>query len=419
MGQKTNPNIFQINKTYQWNSIYIEKKLREHYLYNSRDLEIKKFIIKFFKDKGLIVQNCKLSYLNNSLNVFISFYQQATVFKLIKNINKSQKIKLKKKKKFLKKKRNKPYHIFLRHKFLKKKKLKKKKKRKKNTFNLLYNIAAKEKKNAQKKVFNNYYKYKKLNSSKTLNYYENKIFNSKNKNKFLKSRKKIKRLQKLRLVKKYFRIEKNENIKNELNNKFLNSLFQALNLFYNKKLLLTIVLKHLNIFVKRKLSIKKKKKLKKRLIGLKKYQNNNFFKDGVDLIFSSVKSKNSAELISKYIALTLKKLKRHKFFFRFINSLLKIFMSEREKRSNIVKGIKIKIKGRLNGSRRARHQILSIGSRRSVIKINSNVKYSESTAYTSNGTIGVKVWVFEKKKKNSVCLTGQKKLSIKKLKKEN
>ena len=109
MGQKTNPNIFQINKTYQWSSIYIEKKSREHYLYNSRDLEIKKFIIKFFKDKGLIVQNCKLSYLNNNLNVFISFYQQkATVFKLIKNINKSQKIKLKKKKSFLKKKGTNP-----------------------------------------------------------------------------------------------------------------------------------------------------------------------------------------------------------------------------------------------------------------------------------------------------------------------
>ena len=54
MGQKINPNIFQINKTNEWNSEYIEKKSKDFYLHTIKDLEVKKFIYKFFKNHNLI-----------------------------------------------------------------------------------------------------------------------------------------------------------------------------------------------------------------------------------------------------------------------------------------------------------------------------------------------------------------------------
>jgi len=48
MGQKTNPNILRLGKTKEWKSKYIEKKSNELPSYAFNDLEIKKFIRKFF-----------------------------------------------------------------------------------------------------------------------------------------------------------------------------------------------------------------------------------------------------------------------------------------------------------------------------------------------------------------------------------
>ena len=54
---------------------YFEKKSNEITIYSFKNLEIKKFIYKFFKDNGLKVQNCKLHYINEeSLHLFISYY---------------------------------------------------------------------------------------------------------------------------------------------------------------------------------------------------------------------------------------------------------------------------------------------------------------------------------------------------------
>jgi ribosomal protein S3 len=53
------------------------------------------------------------------------------------------------------------------------------------------------------------------------------------------------------------------------------------------------------------------------------------------------------------------------------------------------------IKGRINNAARSNKKIITIG-RVPIKTINSKIDYSESTAFTSNGTIGVKVWVSEK-----------------------
>ena len=143
--------------------------------------------------------------------------------------------------------------------------------------------------------------------------------------------------------------------------------------------------------------IKKKRLLliKKKLIRLKKYQKNDFFKEGVNLIFASIINKNSSQLLANYISANLKKLKRHNFFLRFLKSVLNMFITKKFSR---VKGIKIKIKGRINGAPRAKRKIFKIGKRMPVLTINSPISYAENTAFTSNGTLGVKVWINEKRK---------------------
>jgi len=71
--------------------------------------------------------------------------------------------------------------------------------------------------------------------------------------------------------------------------------------------------------------------------------------------------------------------------------------------SNGVQGAKISVKGRLNGAEIARKEWLKKG-RLSLQTLRANIDYAEATAYTTYGTIGVKVWIskgeiFDKDKK--------------------
>ncbi len=71
--------------------------------------------------------------------------------------------------------------------------------------------------------------------------------------------------------------------------------------------------------------------------------------------------------------------------------------------SNGVQGAKILVKGRLNGAEIARKEWLKKG-RLSLQTLRANIDYAEATAYTTYGTIGVRVWIskgeiFDKDKK--------------------
>jgi hypothetical protein len=106
MGQKVNPIISRLGEITYWKQQYFEKKSNEIATYSLKSLEIKKFIYKFFKDNGLIVQNCKLHYINeNSLHLYISYYITLESLFLITKINKQQNIKFIRSKKKLKKKK--------------------------------------------------------------------------------------------------------------------------------------------------------------------------------------------------------------------------------------------------------------------------------------------------------------------------
>ena len=62
--------------------------------------------------------------------------------------------------------------------------------------------------------------------------------------------------------------------------------------------------------------------------------------------------------------------------------------------SREVKGVKVSLKGRLDGSEMARYEKLRKG-RIPLQTIRANVDYAERTAYTTYGTIGVKVWIYK------------------------
>lgn len=58
-----------------------------------------------------------------------------------------------------------------------------------------------------------------------------------------------------------------------------------------------------------------------------------------------------------------------------------------------VKGVKIALKGRLDGSEMARYEWLKKG-RIPLQTMRADVDYAEKTAFTTYGTIGIKVWIY-------------------------
>ena len=60
-----------------------------------------------------------------------------------------------------------------------------------------------------------------------------------------------------------------------------------------------------------------------------------------------------------------------------------------------IKGVKIVIKGRLNGVPRAKQKIMIIGDVPAQ-SISANLDYAQTTIHNSNGSYGIQVWVVEK-----------------------
>ena len=99
--------------------------------------------------------------------------------------------------------------------------------------------------------------------------------------------------------------------------------------------------------------------------------------------------KNSAELLSIFIAKQLKTTKRHNFF---LNTLLQNLILIMKQKHSKIKGIKILFKGRLNNAPRSQNRIIKLG-KIALIKQNVHQDYSESVSITPNGTIGIKIWI--------------------------
>lgn len=339
MGQKINPIIFRLNDTHNWKSKYLEKKITETKTFSFKDIEIRNFIIRFFNYNGLSVHELKLSYCNNTLHIFISYLPTLKTISLINNNNKTQKIKLTTKKVTSKK----------------------------------YFKYSKIKKNIK-----NFIKYKKLN---------NLLMQSDG------QKLTLRRIRFLKYYKNYLLTKQYKQINTIQQNSFLTNFFISLSQFTNNKINISLVLNKLNNGINYKINQKEVKTLKKNLVKLRKYENNEFFKTGLNILFFCITQKNSAMLLANFIANVLKILKRHNFFLRFIKNTLTLLNT---KSFSKLKGIKIKIKGRFNKAPRARHKIIEIGNSVPTLTLKSKIDYFETTSFSANSTFGVKVWISEK-----------------------
>lgn len=106
-----------------------------------------------------------------------------------------------------------------------------------------------------------------------------------------------------------------------------------------------------------------------------------------------IKQEDSAKLLGTFIAEYLKTTKRHNFFFNSLSKSLNLVLKQQDSR---IKGVKILLKGRLNNAARSRNKYIKIGTVPLITK-SRNIDYAESTAFTPNGTIGIKVWISHKR----------------------
>lgn len=351
MGQKTNPNIFRLGKTKEWNAKYSEKKTTESSTVIFKDLEVRKFIFRLFSKHKLYIKNCKTYHSENVMHIYVSYYNSEQSLLTSDKLKKKFKIQPRKKKSSVF--RNKNEDI--------------------------------KKISTRKKVY----------LAKT--YHKNLVENSEApqlRNLYFLGEK-SQRLESIKALKTYVENKKHPTLKHQTLNLFTTKMLKTISLFTEEKQNIFLHLKQLNTEgnLLKEIDKRNKKKMINSNITLRKFQKNNFFVEGLNLIYNFYLHDQNPKLLADFIAIYLKKLKRPNFFLRFIKVALKTLGM---RSSSQIKRIQIKIKGRFNGAPRSKHKFINVGKNVPIFTLRAKVNYSESTAFTSNGTFGVKVWTYSK-----------------------
>ena len=106
----------------------------------------------------------------------------------------------------------------------------------------------------------------------------------------------------------------------------------------------------------------------------------------------SVFEKGSANYLAQHLGkYFLHHKKRHNYLFSFIKKLFPVLLSSSFSKAT---GVKISVKGRINGAPRAKTTTLQIGQ----IPLQSlalEVDYFNQVSHTINGSFGIKVWIYK------------------------
>ena len=173
-------------------------------------------------------------------------------------------------------------------------------------------------------------------------------------------------------------------------NCFTTKLLSCLNLFCEGNTNCKVLFQNLGKGLSIRLKNTQSKIFRKTILKLRMYSRFPFFKEVINLYTILVIKAHTSKLFAEFIALQLCLLKKHNTFITFLKRSLILILSSELSR---LKGIKLNLKGRLNGVSRARTKNILIG-KVPLQTLSQNVDHSYATAYTTNGTIGVKVWAF-------------------------
>jgi hypothetical protein len=380
MSKTKNPIVLRLGIKKNWDSKYFEKKPQESATYSQKHLEINKFVTLFFKKHGLEAKSCKFYYKKNSLHLFIVYHTntskiKASIFSSMHKL-KIKNLKIK----------NLKYTFF------------------KNNYSkstqpaFAFNSMRRLKNNFIFKTENNFKILKTYLTAreKSLKIYKNCLtLRAYLKKKVLNNHPVVKQRQRLHFLK-YFNLLNSSKFKSFDQNTFINlftkKLLTGLKTFLNNKVSVFLTLKQMNKNVSKNIALNEKKNTSLNLVSLKRFQKNNYFNSGINLLYnSSCYKENLTFIVSEYISQELSKLKKPKlfnFFFRFLAKSLKYFLID----SNLIRGMQIVVQGNLGRKPRASSKSYSVGKKIKKLSLNKYLQYSESVCYSRKGTLGIKVW---------------------------
>jgi len=202
-------------------------------------------------------------------------------------------------------------------------------------------------------------------------------------------KKRLKPLKSYKSVKNQIKFKSNQILDLNL---FSGKLINCLSKFTKNILNINIILQNLNKGLSLRLINQESQLFRKLILRLRKFSNNEFFKETINVILIAVKKKDSAKFLSDFLANEISQLKRHNYYINFLKEALSILVMSKV---SSVNGIKIVINGRFNGAPRSKKKIILVGNVPTQTII-SSIDYSKTTSYTQNGTFGVHVWISEK-----------------------
>jgi hypothetical protein len=301
------------------------------------------------------IHNCKIFYSENALEIFVSFYLTTKTLNIVnKHLTKYSKKSL-------------------------------------AYFKRLLTQVIINKKNQKKKNL----QHKKLLTN------ANKTFSLKKMQEKKKAKNKINLLS--------YRLGKNQTISL---NEFQEILLENLAKYTKNKVSICVTLQNLN--TDKEWSPNQIKNFKIVFKQLRKFVKNSFFKEAINILFVHVLKRKSAKLLAEFISdqFRLNQLRtdqiaisrKDNYFLGFLKQSIKLLI---QSEMSGLTGIKIVIKGRFNRAPRARTVIIQFG-KFSLQSFNSKIDYFKSTAYTINGTFGVKIWTCENKINNIYVTTTEK-----------
>ena len=127
--------------------------------------------------------------------------------------------------------------------------------------------------------------------------------------------------------------------------------------------------------------------IEKKILKLRKTQNNPELNFKLSLNIEELKrTAASAQYIAQQIAWDMEK----RIPFRITVKKHLDYLSQNKE----VKGAKIIVKGRLDGAEIARHETLKFGAL-PLNNLRAKIDYGQATAFTTYGTVGVKVWIYK------------------------
>lgn len=341
MGQKVNPTIFRLGiGNNSWGSNYNSANNYEVAEFSSLDVEIKKYIEKFFHSIGFRLSKIHINYKPYGIFIYVSYLSTEKTLEILTSKKDKKKIKLKKSIKL-----NKNYNNNI---------IKSKNK-------LLINF----KTNSKKQKINLTAKPKVTN--------------------FLR----IKQLKNYKIFLNLTRLKTTQKIKK---NYLLYKLLKNINKLVKPNQKINLILTNINNDINLTIKQQTLKEITKKLVFLQKYKNTPFFKEGLNYMITAITKKNSSKILSDFIANTIKNNKKHNVFLKFIKKTLSIL---KDLNQSVVEGIIITISGRFNGAARARKKTLKIG-RVSTQTINCSLNYHQTYSSNNNGSYGIKVWILEK-----------------------